>query len=100
MIRTKCFVTLLVTALALMLCGTEHALAADGSDKLVRVRMGLAARSTTSMPFFVAKERGFFREEGLEVELIVMQAIQTIQATMGNSTQFASATGSAVSSAV
>jgi NitT/TauT family transport system substrate-binding protein len=52
------------------------------------------------MPYFVAKERGFFREEGLEVELIVMQAIQTIQATMGNSTQFASATGSAVSAAV
>ena len=100
MIRTKRFVTLLVTALGLMLCRTENALAADGSDKLVRVRMGLAARSTTSMPFFVAKERGFFREEGLEVELIVMQAIQTIQATMGNSTQFASATGSAVSSAV
>ncbi len=52
------------------------------------------------MPFFVAKERGFFREEALDVELIVMQAIQTIQATLGNSTQFASATGSAVSSAV
>lgn len=68
---------------------------AEGADKLTRVRMGLAARSTTSMPFFVAKERGFFREEGLDVELIVMQAIQTIQATLGNSTQFASATGSA-----
>jgi NitT/TauT family transport system substrate-binding protein len=52
------------------------------------------------MPFFVAKDRGFFREEGLDVELIVMQAIQTIQATLGNSTQFASATGSAVSAAV
>ena len=52
------------------------------------------------MPFFVAKERGFFREEGLDVELIVMQAIQTIQATMGKSLQFASATGSAVSAAV
>jgi ABC-type nitrate/sulfonate/bicarbonate transport system substrate-binding protein len=48
------------------------------------------------MPYFVAKERGYFRDEGLEVELIIMQAIQTIQATMGNSTQFASATGSAV----
>ena len=68
--------------------------------ELTRVRMGLAARSTTSMPFFVAKERGFFAEEGLDVELIVMQAIQTIQATMGKSTQFASATGSAVSAAV
>ena len=76
------------------------ALSADGTEKLTRIRMGLAARSTTSMPFFVAKERGFFREEGLDVELIVMQAIQTIQATLGNSTQFASATGSAVSAAV
>jgi NitT/TauT family transport system substrate-binding protein len=52
------------------------------------------------MPYFVAKERGYFRDEGLEVELIIMQAIQTIQATLGNSTQFASATGSAVSAAV
>jgi len=74
--------------------------AADAPEKLTLVRMGLAARSTTTMPFFVARERGFFREEGLEVELIVMQAIQTIQATLGNSTQFASATGSAVSAAV
>jgi NitT/TauT family transport system substrate-binding protein len=73
---------------------------AQASDKLIPVRMALAARSTTTMPYFVAKERGFFREEGLEVELIVMQAIQTIQATLGRSTHFASATGSAVAAAV
>jgi NitT/TauT family transport system substrate-binding protein len=79
---------------------TGNAFAADGADKLTRIRIGLAARSTTSMPFFVARERGFFREEGLEAELIVMQAIQTIQATLGKSLQFASATGSAVSAAV
>ena len=79
---------------------TDNALSAEGSVTRTRIRMGLAARSTTSMPFFVAQERGFFREEGLEVELIVMQAIQTIQATLGNSTQFASATGSAISSAI
>jgi NitT/TauT family transport system substrate-binding protein len=77
---------------------TDNVFSADGYGNLTRVRMGLAARSTTSMPFFVAKERGFFREEGLEVELIVMQAIQTIQATMGKSTQFASATGTAITS--
>lgn len=77
-----------------------QAFSADGSDKLTRVRIGLAARSTTSMPFFVARERGFFREEGLEAELIVMQAIQTIQAMLGKSTEFASATGTAISSAV
>lgn len=76
------------------------AVSADSSDKLTTIRIGLAARSTTSMPLFVARERGFFREEGLEAELIVMQATQTIQAMLGRSTEFASATGTAVSSAV
>ena len=85
--------------LSFWLCSSAELRGAE-TEKLIRVRMGLAARSTTTMPFFVARERGFFREEGLEVELIVMQAIQTIQATLGNSTHFASATGSAVSSAV
>ena len=57
-------------AVVTFLFGTAGtALSADGAANLTRVRMGLAARSTTSMPFFVAKERGFFREEGLEVEL-------------------------------
>jgi ABC-type nitrate/sulfonate/bicarbonate transport system substrate-binding protein len=88
-------------SILVMLCAAaiRPAFSAD-AEKLTRVRMGLAARSTTTMPYFVARERGFFREEGLDAELIIMQAIQTIQATMGNSTQFASATGSAVSSAV
>jgi NitT/TauT family transport system substrate-binding protein len=96
----RCIAILFAASFTLLCSTAETAYSADKADKLTRVRMGLAARSTTSMPFFVAKERGFFREEGLEVELIVMQAIQTIQATLGNSTQFASATGSAVSSAV
>jgi ABC-type nitrate/sulfonate/bicarbonate transport system substrate-binding protein len=91
-------VLMIALGLACSRAGTVSS--AESSANLTRVRMGLAARSTTSMPFFVAKERGFFREEGLDVELIVMQAIQTIQATMGKSTQFASATGSAVSAAV
>jgi len=91
---------LLLVFIVLFSSLAQNTFSAESSQKRTLVRMGLAARSTTSMPFFVAKERGFFREEGLDVELIVMQAIQTIQATLGNSTQFASATGSAVSSAV
>jgi NitT/TauT family transport system substrate-binding protein len=97
--RNAQFAIAALVASSFCLSASASLFAAD-ADKLTRVRMGLAARSTTSMPFFVAKERGFFREEGLDVELIVMQAIQTIQATLGNSTQFASATGSAVSAAV
>jgi ABC-type nitrate/sulfonate/bicarbonate transport system substrate-binding protein len=90
----------IILAGGLTFFSTGNIFAVESARSLTRVRMGLAARSTTSMPYFVAKERGFFREEGLDVELIVMQAIQTIQATLGNSTQFASATGSAVSAAV
>jgi len=99
MTATKHSAYSLMIVILLLLCGRENGFGADRSD-LTRIRIGLAARSTTSMPFYVARERGFFREEGLEVELIVMQAIQTIQATLGRSTQFASATGSAVSAAV
>ena len=100
MTKLRRFAALSLVPLTFVCIMANAALSADGTEKLTRIRMGLAARSTTSMPFFVAKERGFFREEGLDVELIVMQAIQTIQATLGNSTQFASATGSAVSAAV
>src|SRR5918995_5243544 len=98
--KTSQITLLFLLTLFLLSYMAEKGFSASGSGGLTRVRMGLAARSTTSMPFFVAQERGFFREEGLEVELIVMQAIQTIQATLGKSTQFASATGSAVSAAV
>jgi ABC-type nitrate/sulfonate/bicarbonate transport system substrate-binding protein len=90
----------MLVTIGMVLAREARPYSADRSGNLTLVRMGLAARSTTTMPYFVAKERGYFREEGLEVELIVMQAIQTIQATLGKSTQFASATGSAVSAAV
>lgn len=52
------------------------------------------------MPYFVARGRGFFREEGLEAEIILMKAIQTVQALLGGSIDFGTATGTAVSAAV
>ena len=68
MTKLKRFATLVPPFFTLLFSWVNTALSADSSEKLTRIRMGLAARSTTSMPFFVAKERGFFREEGLEVE--------------------------------
>jgi NitT/TauT family transport system substrate-binding protein len=52
------------------------------------------------MPFFVARDRGFFREEGLEPELVLIRASLTPQALLGGSIDFATATGTAVSAAV
>jgi NitT/TauT family transport system substrate-binding protein len=76
------------------------AFSAESPAKLTSLRIGIAARSATVMPLFVAREKGFFREEGLDAQLILMKAEQTIQATIGGSIEFGSATGTAVSAAV
>ena len=74
---------LLLVSIVLFSSPAPNTFSAEAPQKRALVRMGLAARSTTSMPFFVAKERGFFREEGLDVELIVMQAIKRFRRRWG-----------------
>jgi ABC-type nitrate/sulfonate/bicarbonate transport system substrate-binding protein len=76
------------------------AFAAERSSKPAPVRLGIVSRSTLDMPFFVARDRGFFREEGLEPELVLMRASLTPQALLGGSIDFGTATGTAVSAAV
>jgi ABC-type nitrate/sulfonate/bicarbonate transport system substrate-binding protein len=52
------------------------------------------------MPFIIARDRGYFREEGLEPELIFMKAAQTIPAMLAGGIDFGTATGTAVAAAV
>lgn len=79
---------------------TKGALSAERPLKLMPVRIGIVSRSTLDMPFYVAKERGFFREEGLEPEIILMKAALAVQAMLGASIDFGTATGTAVNAAV
>jgi NitT/TauT family transport system substrate-binding protein len=79
---------------------TARAFPAERADKLKTLRIGFASRSIQDMPFFVANERGFFREEGLQPEIILMKAIQTVQSLLSGSIDFGTATGTAVSAAV
>ncbi|HEY7556215.1 MAG TPA: ABC transporter substrate-binding protein [Candidatus Binatia bacterium] len=79
---------------------TRITFAAERSGKPMPVRLGIVSRSTLDMPFFVARDRGFFREEGLEPELVLMRASLTPQALLGGSIDFGTATGTAVSAAV
>ncbi len=73
---------------------------ADRPGKPAPLRIAIVSRSTLDMPYFVARERGFFREEGLEAEIILMKAIQTIQALVARGIDFGTATGTGVSAAV
>lgn len=73
---------------------------AEKSAKPVPVRIAYVSRSILDMPFIIARDRGFFREEGLEPELIFMKAIQTVQAMLAGGVDFGTATGTGISAAV
>lgn len=73
---------------------------AEKAAKLAPVRIAYVSRSTLDMPFIIARDRGFFREEGLETEFIFMKAIQTVQAMLAGGVDFGTATGTAISAAV
>ncbi len=74
--------------------------AAEKTAKLPAVRIGYVSRSILDMPFIIARDRGYFREEGLEPELIFMKAAQTIPAMLAGGIDFGTATGTAVAAAI
>jgi len=49
-------------------------LVVEAQAQAKRIRMGLPAVSMGGMPFFLARDKGYYEEEGLNVELIVMRA--------------------------
>ena len=86
--------------LTLLIGATEFAWCAEKTSKLTPVRVAYVSRSILDMPYVIARDRGFFREEGLEVEFIFMKAIQTVQAMLAGGVDFGTATGTAISAAV
>jgi NitT/TauT family transport system substrate-binding protein len=90
-----------ILALSTLLIGaTELAWCAEKTNKFASVRIAYVSRSILDMPYVIARDRGFFREEGLDVEFIFMKAIQTVQAMLAGGVDFGSATGTAISAAV
>jgi len=73
---------------------------AEKSAKLMPVRIAYVSRSILDMPYIIARDRGFFKEEGLETEFVFMKAIQTVQAMLAGGIDFGTATGTAISAAV
>jgi NitT/TauT family transport system substrate-binding protein len=90
-----------ILALSTLLIGvTELAWCAEKTSKFASVRIAYVSRSILDMPYVIARDRGFFREEGLDVEFIFMKAIQTVQAMLAGGVDFGTATGTAISAAV
>ena len=54
---------------------------AISSGTAENVKFGIPGLTVTMMPLPVAKERGFFQQEGLNVELVLMPAAQAPSST-------------------
>src|SRR6476660_3567831 len=64
------------------------------------IKIGLPSVTITAMPFFVARDHGFFQQEGLNAEMVVMPASLNIKVLLSGDIQYAATIGSAVAAAL
>ena len=70
------------------------------SAQAENIKIGLPSVTITAMPFFVAKEHGFFQQEGLNGEMVVMPASLNIKVLLAGDIQYAATIGSAVAASI
>ena len=68
--------------------------------QLKKVRFSVSAASIAEVPFRIANVKGFYREEGLDVEVILIRGAVGMQALLGGSVDYTSASGSTIAAAV
>lgn len=81
-------------SLALLAPAAAPGLAA--AQALRKINATIPAISESSIAFYIAKEKGYWREEGLDVELILVRAATSIQAVIAGNVEFGTAGGSAL----
>lgn len=60
----------------------------DVDAQMQKVRISISSRSNTSVPFYVAASKGFFREEGMDVEIIQANPRLGVMALMNGDVSF------------
>jgi NitT/TauT family transport system substrate-binding protein len=78
---------LILTAFGLLIHGSDAG--AQGKPEKDTIRIGYAARAVTHSIPFLAKEAGFFREEGLQVEVVRTTGAVSPMALISGDTDFA-----------
>jgi NitT/TauT family transport system substrate-binding protein len=69
---------------------------ACGKAEAANVRVAVPTLSMVVIAFTSAKEKGYYKEEGLDVELVWMSAPLAAQALLGGNVEFATVSGSAI----
>ena len=74
-------------------------LAAPAPAQLKKVRLSATSVAVTELQFRIALLKGFFRDEGLDVEIILIRGALGMQALLGGSVDYTSAAGSIIAAA-
>ncbi|HEY2986678.1 MAG TPA: ABC transporter substrate-binding protein [Candidatus Binatia bacterium] len=77
----------------LVLLFATAAIATQTHAQLRYVPVGIPTISISSGSFIIAKEAGFYKEEGLNVDLVVMRGAPAVQALIGGTVPFSSSGG-------
>ena len=70
------------------------------SAQLKKVRFSISTLAITEVPFKMAQLKGFYRDEGLEVEMILIRGAVGVQALVGKSVDYSSASGALIAAGV
>src|SRR5438552_16419135 len=73
-------IAIFLLSVSSILGSAASAFSAEKPRKLTPVRIGLVSRSTLDIPSLVARERGAFRKEALEAELVLLRESVTVPA--------------------
>ncbi|HEY3166661.1 MAG TPA: ABC transporter substrate-binding protein [Candidatus Binatia bacterium] len=77
-----------IVTFALILAGSRSA-----AQELVKVPVQIPSITPAVTAFAVARERGYYRQEGLDVQLVVMPSALGTQALLGGNVKFSTAGG-------
>ena len=73
--------------------------AAPAPAQLKKVRLSATSVAVTELQFRIALLKGFYREEGLDVEIVLIRGAVGMQALLGGSVDYTSAAGSIIAGA-
>src|SRR3990170_1764403 len=69
-------------------------------SQLKKIRFSTTSIAVTELQFRIAHLKGFYREEGLDLETLLIRGSVGMQALIGGSVDYASAAGSIIAAAV
>src|ERR1041385_6177891 len=70
------------------------------SAQLKKIRFSTTSIAVTELQFRIAQMKGFYREEGIDLETVLIRGSVGMQALIGGSVDYASAAGSIIAAEI